>query len=965
MKGKLIRGAAGFALALLVVTGCGLLQPAGDFIGSMTVNVAAYETSGNCGKTDTDTVNWALTDEDNDGNYTLTISGSGAMADYEDSNNDRAPWYGSRLDITSLVIGENVTSIGNYAFYEFMNSDLTVTFADNCKLTTIGEGAFLHALFKELDIPDSVTSIGGSAFRSTSFATRIKLPNNEDFTVINDRLFEDCSITELDIPEYVNTVRGQPFYKSKIENLYNYSSTNMRDKGVDNDNIHTLHTLSFTDPGDTGIVEYATAPFKTDAEGDKYMSGKPVTFTARPNGENTIDAFLVNGEAVTPTENGDEYTITMPEENTTVEVIFGDGAIGGNCGAEDSDAVTWALTDEDNDGIRDTLTISGEGAMADYEFANNTSSAPWWAYRKDISNIVIADGVTHIGDTSFYYLGENCDEVNVTLPTSITSIGEYALGYVNIKSIVIPENVVTIGKEAFCATALSEIAIPDTVTSIDEGIFCNCEHLAWVELPENGHITKIPDFMFSSCESLYEVNIPASVTEIGDYAFQICGFESIDIPEGVTSIGARAFAGCKALQTVDIPATVASMGTEVFLNCSALTDIYNYSDALTEYAWPENVTVHTLQPLTVFDLVNASIVVSDLPEDGMMMGGKPVKFTMDADEGCKVSFAYNDGEIDRTVEVTPEDGIYSFNMPDYATTLTAVAEEPNEYANCVGYQLSLNGDIGLNVFFDFTGMVSSNAVMEIVQPNGKKQEISYDHFVYDSERKAYKFTANVAAKEMTKKVKFRLYVDGEEPVMTYKVSVKDAARLYLSRYGKETKEYKVVKSMLDYGAYSQLFFKYNTGDLAAEVDSDAFEDSYGEIRECISDSYDNVLPPEITFYNVSLTLESKTQLNMYFESNSGGFLEFEVFGMEENKYIVKDLGDGKYKLTILDIAPEDLHEPVRVHMHDDVFNLGNVIYSPLRYIYTVLKSHSDDTDLRNVCCALYNYYEAAFSAVTE
>ena len=147
-----------------------------------------------------------------------------------------------------------------------------------------------------------------------------------------------------------------------------------------------------------------------------------------------------------------------------------------------------------------TLTISGEGAMYDYEHdfdlrdEKHYSTAPW--SELDINEIVVEDGVTSIGDSAF---------------TGCSSLTE----------IVMPDSVTSIGDSAFVdCSSLTEIAIPDSVTSIGEFAFYYCTSLESITIPYG--VTIIERYTFSCCFSLTTVTIPDSVTKIGYRTFGEC-----------------------------------------------------------------------------------------------------------------------------------------------------------------------------------------------------------------------------------------------------------------------------------------------------------------------------------------------------------------------------------------------------------------------------------------------------------
>lgn len=133
--------------------------------------------SGNCGATGSD-VKWKLEQNNNDvanPTYTLTISGSGAMADYanwtKEGVEDTRPWKDFLEDITEIKVGEGITRIGDRAFH-FINKiggeqrpvprAITITFPETLK--EFGEEACVRANIKSVDIPESVTTLGASTF---------------------------------------------------------------------------------------------------------------------------------------------------------------------------------------------------------------------------------------------------------------------------------------------------------------------------------------------------------------------------------------------------------------------------------------------------------------------------------------------------------------------------------------------------------------------------------------------------------------------------------------------------------------------------------------------------------------------------------------------------------------------------------------------------------------------------------
>ena len=171
-----------------------------------------------------------------------------------------------------------------------------------------------------------------------------------------------------------------------------------------------------------------------------------------------------------------------------------------------------------------TLTVSGNGAMADYTQSDNR---PWDGNRNDITSVVVESGVTSVGKNAFESF---TNLTSVTLPEGLTAIGPYAFSN---------------------CSSLQSITIPSTVTSIGEGAFDGCSAMTSVTLPEG--LTAIGAMTFSSCSSLTSITIPSTVTSIGDMAFKSCSsLTSITIPSTVTSIGNYAFMKSSAISDVNL-----------------------------------------------------------------------------------------------------------------------------------------------------------------------------------------------------------------------------------------------------------------------------------------------------------------------------------------------------------------------------------------------------------------------------
>lgn len=192
--------------------------------------------------------------------------------------------------------------------------------------------------------------------------------------------------------------------------------------------------------------------------------------------------------------------------------VHAEEATSGSCGAN----ATW-LFDE----ASGTLTISGSGAMTDYQEWN---LPPWAIFKDNITSVVIEPGITAIGAHNFLDL-----EV--------------------LEHVSLPEGLESIGIRAFrgCA-ALKSVDFPTTLTRIELSAFGGCKSLTEIVIPEKCSMSQS---VFSGCSALKRVTLPETIIQLQDALFRGCvSLESIVIPASVARIYYEAFAGCTGLKSV-------------------------------------------------------------------------------------------------------------------------------------------------------------------------------------------------------------------------------------------------------------------------------------------------------------------------------------------------------------------------------------------------------------------------------
>ena len=232
-----------------------------------------------------------------------------------------------------------------------------------------------------------------------------------------------------------------------------------------------------------------------------------------------------------------------------------------DCG-ETPNTVTATLSPNSDGEETYTLTIEGNGPMANYDgykTSSNNSCAPWCEKIQNITRLIVEDGVTTLGDDILYY-------------SYYDNGSDYHSFHPNLREVKLPEGLSYIGARAFCDSPdLTEIKIPSTVTKIKEYAFSGCTGLTEIELPPQ--LEEVDGGLFSRCSGLTEITIPSSVKTIGARAFLYCTkLESVTLSEGLREIEYEAFR-CTNLKSLNIPKSVEKLEYDIVGACEHLAYI--------------------------------------------------------------------------------------------------------------------------------------------------------------------------------------------------------------------------------------------------------------------------------------------------------------------------------------------------------------------------------------------------------
>ena len=202
-----------------------------------------------------------------------------------------------------------------------------------------------------------------------------------------------------------------------------------------------------------------------------------------------------------------------------------------------------------------------------------------YRWREDITDVVVTDGVTKIGDFAF----AGCSHLkSIVIPDSVTKIGEGAFeGCRSLILVHLPraESGLDLGSSAFeRCFSLESVIFSGPVKKIKPRTFAGCSALKYIDFQEN--VEEIESYAFQDCTSLVTVDLLGGLKTIKALAFVGCtAMRFISIPEGVTHIGVGAFCRCSALRWVILPRSLKELDPSAFNGCVQLEKLEYSGDA--------------------------------------------------------------------------------------------------------------------------------------------------------------------------------------------------------------------------------------------------------------------------------------------------------------------------------------------------------------------------------------------------
>ena len=462
----------------------------------------------------------------------------------------------------NLILGKNhstipggIKSIGNYAFAynsELEEIDLPET------VTTIGESAFkgctnLHKInlhyvskiekhafentpnLKDILLPNSLTHIEECAFLNSGL-TSITLPNS--LVKLDRKAFRGCrNVKDIHIPaSYTRSISALLTTGSEEINYIEIDPDNSMYQCVDN-KVIIIKEIN----NDPERVLFA-------CDGVKEIPNVPVIMDMAFKGVKGLKEIVIPNKVC----------------------VIGSNAFE-NC--PDLEKVTFKYDD-------------------DIEIKDNAfKNCP------NLKEVVLPKLLTIISASLFY----NCPNLKeVKIPEGVKVIGDRAFAYTGLEKVTIRKDLVNIGNDAFASTSLKDVIIEEGVKKLSYGLFTETK-ISNITLPNS--LEAVPGNLFAGCKELTSIVIPDKVASIGSSSFSDCNsLKEVKLPDNLEIIEESTFYKCVNLENINFPTKLKEIKSFAFYHChklnvpafnegleSIFSNSFNSVDTLKDLALPSTL----------------------------------------------------------------------------------------------------------------------------------------------------------------------------------------------------------------------------------------------------------------------------------------------------------------------------------------------------------------------------------------
>lgn len=522
-----------------------------------------------------------------------------------------------------------MTSIGGYAFQN--NSNLTTVILGD-GITEIEEVTFENCIaLSSIIIPNEVATIGSHAFGGCRSLASIKLP--ESLTSLGERVFDGCPLKSIELPNPFTVIPENLFSNNDFQYIKLGNNVKSIGKSAFGSYEPVLEIGTSTPPSIASDafpnVEYLSdltvivPNAKAETAYRKKAVWEEMTFSNQNNiSEVTVDTpgdlsfelitecnmmpAKVVGLKVNGTINADDFTQMLVNMKSLLRLDLSDCDI-----TEIPDEALSGKTQLKELTLPTNLQAIGANAFHDCPYLTGelvipstvTSIGDYAFEGTDYSSVKLPNALKTIGNYAFNNLPL---EQRLVLPGKVTSVGTGAFAGTKITGLSIPDGVKSIGAHAFADTPIQgHLTIPDGVTDLGEGAFMNTQ-ISTAFLPNS--VTTLSQGLFQGCSNLNLLYIPDNYTDMSNYAFDGCdALETLRLSANTATMGEYSFQGTP-LEYIKVPSKVEVLSRGVLKNCKNLASLSLpanlkslEAEALTGCTALRNISVEALTPPTIKD----------------------------------------------------------------------------------------------------------------------------------------------------------------------------------------------------------------------------------------------------------------------------------------------------------------------------------------------------------------------------
>ena len=463
-------------------------------------------------------------------------------------------WGGGEvLDVLEELVIDNAPIEEISANFGFCGNLKSVSFGNACTFTKLPSNCFNEcSSLIEVQLPESINFIGGSAFYNCTSLKSITLPPN--ITSLDQDFMGCTSLEEVKYDGNSLLWIGRGTFQN-CESLKSLSLPSVIDIAENAfENCRSLESL-MTNANHIGEHAFENCVSLMDVQYD--MSS--LSWIGEAAFKNCISLESISipsncgigSQAFAGCASLEKFDVVSNSEYNTYSTLDGVLIAGGQ-----RIAAYPAGKKDPHYSVPESITSIGNGAFEGSQY---------------LTGITLHENITDLGVMAF----RDCKALKqVSMPASLNHVpfGTFS-GCRSLENVTMPDSYVYIGPSSFeeCSS-LTDVKLPSELKVLGESAFADCSKIEAIDLP--AQINEIRSNTFKNCESLHTLTLSSDIDTIRSGALQGCkALKQIELPEALKSLDDRAFKGCESLEKVIIPDGVTAVGINTFEDCSSLKEV--------------------------------------------------------------------------------------------------------------------------------------------------------------------------------------------------------------------------------------------------------------------------------------------------------------------------------------------------------------------------------------------------------